>query len=94
MNGSAPDWPTPRAGSLDGGSNSRARAERDGIGLEATTRSLNPDWVAQLMGFPSDWCHLSDREAFKLYVENSGARKFARRIAFLGESMPSPAAAA
>lgn len=57
--GSSPGlWPTPRVGSLDGGSNSRKAAAARGCGGIETTRSLNARWVLQLMGFPSDWCDL------------------------------------
>lgn len=49
------DWSTPNTNENDGGSNSRRAARRDGREIRG---SLNSRWVAQLMGFPSDWCAL------------------------------------
>lgn len=73
-NGSDPDWPTPRTGRLDGGSNSRKTAANKGILKEATTRSLNAEWVAQLMGYPSDWLDLPT-EVLSALWETRSSRK-------------------
>lgn len=51
-------WHTPTANSyMDGGSNSRRAAKRDGRYI---TGSLNPAWVSQLMGFPDGWLPATD----------------------------------
>jgi len=66
-------WPTPRAGSMYGGSGSGQIIEERY--LEGTITSeerqamragnggkLNPTWVEWLMGFPTGWTDLKDSE--------------------------------
>ena len=50
-------WPTARSNGASnaGGSNSRARAKRDG---QYISGSLNPTWVEWLMGYPLGWTAL------------------------------------
>lgn len=53
------DWSTPTVGQMDGGSNSRKAAQRDGRYLGSNAKgSLNPAWVTALMGFPDGWLDL------------------------------------
>jgi hypothetical protein len=66
-------WPTPRAGSMYGGSGSAQIIEQrysEGTISEEERRSmragnggkLNPTWVEWLMGFPTGWTDLEDSE--------------------------------
>jgi hypothetical protein len=66
-------WPTPRAGSMYGGSGSGQIIEErysEGTISEEERRSmrsgnggkLNPTWVEWLMGFPTGWTDLEDSE--------------------------------
>jgi hypothetical protein len=66
-------WPTPRAGSMCGGTGAADKIEErysEGTISEEERRSmragnggkLNPTWVEWLMGFPIGWTDLEDSE--------------------------------
>ena len=57
-NGKSQDWPTPNVPTR-GPESREAKAQRGSGGVDFQTkagRHLNSRWVAQLMGYPSDWC--------------------------------------
>lgn len=56
--GKSQDWPTPRA-SREGAPDSHGKAPIRGV--------LNAKWVAQLMGYPPDWCDLPSDTIEKLF---------------------------
>ena len=59
--GRSRDWPTARAGgdALVGGSGNLAQLDGTELARGLGNRgSLNSRWVAQLMGYPPDWCEL------------------------------------
>lgn len=56
------DFPTPTA-------NRRTGLQSHGVNV--VTGQLNPDWVAQLMGFPADWCHLDAETLSRLTATRS-----------------------
>ncbi len=71
--GKPQDWCTPTANLGTAGNTSRSGGRKSELLLTGQARvttsgggSLNPDWVAQLQGFPSDWCHLPDETLSRL----------------------------
>lgn len=63
--GKSRDWPTARAGgdTLVGGTGNLAQLDGTELARGLGNRgSLNSRWVAQLMGYPPDWCDLPDEE--------------------------------
>ena len=61
--GKSRDWPTARAGgdTLVGGPGKLAQLDGTELARGLGNRgSLNSRWVAQLMGYPPDWCDLPD----------------------------------
>ncbi len=81
--GKSRDWPTARAGTdtLVGGTGNLAQLRGTELAKGMGNRgSLNSRWVAQLMGYPSDWCasSLLDTASRKL-LSRSGGRAIASR---------------
>ena len=67
--GKSRDWPTPDVGAVTGGRSARGQSKPGRQSTLAATGQrgvLNSRWVAQLMGYPPDWCDLPDDVIEKL----------------------------
>jgi hypothetical protein len=73
--------PTPAAATtsggakgLDGGSNARKVLQQE-FGTDKISSLLNPRFVLQMMGFPSDWCDLTPAEIQQVRAERKQMKK-------------------
>jgi len=78
--GKSPDWPTLDVGAVTGGRSARGQSKPGRQSTLAATGqrgTLNSRWVAQLMGYPSDWLDVGTERLSKLWA-TAWSRKSSR----------------